>query len=522
MYRYTLLILFCLYSISVISQNITALDTITENTIWNYDTVFVNNNVFIPDNIGLTIEPGTNIIVTAYYCINIQGNIKAKGTETDKIKFTVSDTTNFSDTSTIAGGWDGIIFDNTPATNDSSIFEYCILEYGKAIADTSKGGVLYVNNFSKIRISNSIIQHNYSYKYGGGLYFENSSPIISNNEFYYNKTYHDGGGIYVKGESTALINNNLFKYNSAHKYFWTPWGIAEYGCGSSILVTYDELYTTKNPLIINNKCFNNKTTNGTIYESTYSIRVINNVICNNYGSGILNGHELGHTIFMNNTICNNYMCFGGIQVFSNGLKIKNNIIWGNSYLDSIPQIDINNYHPTIEYNCIEGGYEGVGNISSEPEFVNPSPGVGLDYEGDLYDWSLSKNSPCINAGSPDTTDLYLPQYDLAGNLRIKHDTIDIGAYEYQLGINNINDFITFSKDFVLYPNPATDYINISLSHNNQTNKFEIYDITGKLILSEKLISTLTKIHITGLSKGLYFYRIKNNNKTIDTGKFIKQ
>ncbi|MCK4662191.1 MAG: T9SS type A sorting domain-containing protein [Bacteroidales bacterium] len=520
MYRLALIFLFCFYSISVISQNITAPDTITENTVWNYDTVFVNNNVFIPDNIGLTIEPGTNIIVTAYYCINIQGNIKAKGAETDKIKFTVSDTTNFSDTSTIAGGWDGIIFDNTPATNDSSIFEYCILEYGKAIADTSKGGVLYVNNFSKIRISNSIIQHNYSYKYGGGLYFENSSPIISNNEFYYNKTYHDGGGIYVKGESTVIINNNLFKYNSAHKYFWTPWGIAEYGCGSSILVTYDELYT-QNSLIVNNKCFNNKTINGTIYLSTYYAKVVNNIICNNYGNGIMNGHQLSHDIYINNSICNNYMCFGGIKGSSNSLIIQNNIIWNNRYWYSIPQIDVSG-SSTIEYNCIQGGYEGVSNISSEPEFVNPSPGVGLDYEGDLYDWSLSKNSPCINAGLSDTTGLYLPQYDLAGNLRIKHDTIDIGAYEYQLGINNINDFTTFSKDFVLYPNPATDYINISLSHNNQTNKFEIYDITGKLILSEKLISTLTKIHITALSKGLYFYRIKNNNKTIGTGKFIKQ
>ncbi|MCK4662192.1 MAG: T9SS type A sorting domain-containing protein [Bacteroidales bacterium] len=522
MCKYTLLILFCFYSISVISQNITAPDTITENTIWNYDTVFVNNNVFIPDNIGLTIEPGTNIIITAYYCINIQGNIKAKGTETNKIKFTVSDTTNFSDTSTISGGWDGIIFDNTPATNDSSIFEYCILEYGKAIVDTSKGGVLYVNNFSKIRISNSIIQHNYSYKYGGGLYFENSSPIISNNEFYYNITFWYGGGIVIEGKSTALINNNMFKYNSAYKLFYYGTSIIlEGGCGSAVYVSYAELYTTQNPLIINNRCYNNKTVAGAIYLSTYNAKAINNIICNNYGNGIMNGHQLSHDIYISNTICMNYTLYGGIKGSSNSLIIQNNVSWENKRIENDPQIDVSG-SSTIEYNCIQGGYEGVGNISSEPEFVNPSPGVGLDYEGDIYDWSLSKNSPCINAGLPDTTGLYLPQYDLAGNLRIKHDTIDIGAYEYQLGINNIIDFTAFSKDFVLYPNPATDYINISLSHNNQTNKFEIYDITGKLILSEKLISTLTKIHITGLSKGLYFYRIKNNNKTIGTGKFIKQ
>ncbi len=523
MKKYTLLIIFCFYSVAIFSQSIIAEDTIKENITWNADTFFVNNNVFIPDSINLNIEPGVNVIVNGYYCIDVKGSLTAKGAKTALIKFTISDTTGFSDTSVVAGGWQGINFNNVLETNDSSIFDYCMLEYGKVVIDTLLGGGISVSNFSKIRISNSIIQHNYSYMQGGGLFFKNSSPIITNNEFYYNKTYYDGGGIYIKGKSNALIKNNLFKYNSAFKLFYGPYGTYAAGNGSAVCVTNEELYNTQNPVIINNKCFNNKSVDGTIYESTVSAKVINNVICNNFGDGILNGHQLSHCVYINNTVCNNYVISGGILVFSNGLKIINNIVWGNSFWYEIPQIDLFNCSPTIEYNCTEGGgFKGEGNIDRNPEFVNPSPGVGLDYEGDQYDWTLSKNSPCINAGTPDTTEMYLPQFDMAGNLRIMHDTIDIGAFEYQLGISSIFDFETRLKNFAVYPNPATNFVNISLTPNSNANKFEIYDITGKLIVLRQLESSLTTINVTDLSKGLYFYSIKNNDKTIDTGKFIKQ
>ena len=523
MKKHTLLVIFCFYSISIFSQSIITKDTIKENTTWNTDTVFVNNNIFIPDSINLNIEQGVNVIVTGYYYIDVKGSISAKGVKTDMIKFTISDTTGFSDTSVVAGGWQGINFNNVLETNDSTIFDYCMLEYGKVIIDTLLGGGISVNNFSKIRISNSIIQHNYSYKQGGGLFFKNSSAIITNNEFYYNKTYYDGAGIYIKGKSNTLIKNNLFKYNSAFRLIYGPYGTGGGGSGSAVCVTNDELYNTKNPVIINNKCFNNESVNGAIYESTVSTRVINNIICNNFGDGIVNGHQLSNSVYINNTVCNNYVICAGIEVSSNGLKIINNIVWGNSYYYQTPQICFLYGEPTIEYNCTEGGgFKGEGNIDRNPEFVNPSPGVGLDYEGDQYDWTLSKNSPCINAGTPDTTDMYLPQYDMAGNLRIMHDTIDIGAFEYQLGINNIIDFRTRLKDFIVYPNPATHFVNISLTPNSNVNKFEIYDITGKLILLKQLESSLTTINVTDLSKGLYFYRIKNNDKTIDTGKFIKQ
>ncbi|MBN2485343.1 MAG: T9SS type A sorting domain-containing protein [Bacteroidales bacterium] len=43
--------------------------------------------------------------------------------------------------------------------------------------------------------------------------------------------------------------------------------------------------------------------------------------------------------------------------------------------------------------------------------------------------TLNSDSYCVNAGTPDTTGLGLPEFDIEGNRRILNDTIDIGAFE---------------------------------------------------------------------------------------------
>ncbi|MBS3768202.1 MAG: hypothetical protein KGY75_08835, partial [Candidatus Cloacimonetes bacterium] len=63
---------------------------------------------------------------------------------------------------------------------------------------------------------------------------------------------------------------------------------------------------------------------------------------------------------------------------------------------------------------------GEGNIDQDPLFVG----------GDPFSYQLSEDSPCIDAGTPDTTGLNLPATDLAGNPRIYNGRVDIGAYEY--------------------------------------------------------------------------------------------
>jgi hypothetical protein len=83
--------------------------------------------------------------------------------------------------------------------------------------------------------------------------------------------------------------------------------------------------------------------------------------------------------------------------------------------------------PVVSFCNVQGGYEGEGNIDTDPCFFDPSLGAGIDYEGASATWTLRSCSACINSG----TDTFLPETDLAGGPRIYSDIVDIGAYENQ-------------------------------------------------------------------------------------------
>jgi hypothetical protein len=74
--------------------------------------------------------------------------------------------------------------------------------------------------------------------------------------------------------------------------------------------------------------------------------------------------------------------------------------------------------------------------------------------------------------------------------------------------------------FIIYPNPATETLNISFMNNAaDKQQIEIYNSMGSLI-KEMIISEPTQLNIANLPNGLYFVRLKNNSQLIQ--KFIKQ
>jgi GH43 family beta-xylosidase len=68
----------------------------------------------------------------------------------------------------------------------------------------------------------------------------------------------------------------------------------------------------------------------------------------------------------------------------------------------------------VSYSNVQYGYQGEGNISSDPKFV----GNG--------DYHLKQISPCIDSGASDNA----PSTDIEGNSRPKGGGYDMGAYEY--------------------------------------------------------------------------------------------
>ena len=132
----------------------------------------VEGDVIIANDSVLTIHPGVEVIFNGHYELKVHGNLNAIGNENNNILFTVADTTGFSDTTSVSGGWHGIRFMDNQSI-DTSFLVYCILSFGKAVGDELEdkfGGAIYSNNYSFLYISDSKIIHNMAYEKGGGIY----------------------------------------------------------------------------------------------------------------------------------------------------------------------------------------------------------------------------------------------------------------------------------------------------------------------------------------------------------------
>ena len=93
------------------------------------------------------------------------------------------------------------------------------------------------------------------------------------------------------------------------------------------------------------------------------------------------------------------------------------------------------------------------------------------------------------------------------------------AYEiFTVGIKEteLNIFLT------VFPNPTTDYLTLSISEFEISNlTYQLYDISGKLLQSEKITGNQTSIVMSNLVPANYFVKVIQGNKEVKTIKIIK-
>jgi hypothetical protein len=87
-----------------------------------------------------------------------------------------------------------------------------------------------------------------------------------------------------------------------------------------------------------------------------------------------------------------------------------------------------------------------------------------------------------------------------------------------LGIDNHSINLELSA----YPNPTTNYLTLNVGKAElSTLNFQLFDISGKLIESRKIISSNETIGMENLPNAIYFLKVTNNNKQVKTFKIIK-
>ena len=277
---------------------------------------------------------------------------------------------------------------------------------------------------------------------------------------------------------------------------------------------------------------------GGIYVSDADVSIINCLLNNNHATG--NGGaialENSDSYLLNTTISDNKSenNGGGLYIKDSKPQIYNSIIFYNEAEKIGNQVYVEGSEETPGfYFCdIEEGLAAFGlsdildftnyylnNIDLDPQF-NPDPVVDKSYKN--Y-YTISKNSPCINKGSADTSGLNIPQNDLAGHNRIIQERIDIGSYECR-NPNGIEDE-NIATDFTLYqnyPNPFNPTTTISYfvpENFSGVVNLKIYNCLGQLVtqLGKKIDKAgLVKMNFnaSSLPSGLYYYGIKAGEKVL--------
>lgn len=108
------------------------------------------------------------------------------------------------------------------------------------------------------------------------------------------------------------------------------------------------------------------------------------------------------------------------------------------------------------------------------------------------------------------------------------DTITLVGREVFLGSARWNANTTQIKkvdndlDFNIFPNPATDELNIKIQNEKGNNKLviEIYSATGEKI--SQTIFQQQSINVSALAKGFYMIKLKSNGVVVGVKTFIKE
>jgi len=206
------------------------------------------------------------------------------------------------------------------------------------------------------------------------------------------------------------------------------------------------------------------TSGGALFNFTSRPSLTNCVFSANTGTmgGAILNRDGSDARITNCTFNRNLATLGGALYnnINSSPALTNCILWGNvddAGVTAESQMRTETGAPTVNYSCFQGGWTGsggVGNISSDPLFVNDAGPDGQGGTGD-EDLHISDGSHCIDAGDntavpPDTVDLNANQdtleptpVDRDGNARFVDDPaapnigngtspmVDMGAYEKQ-------------------------------------------------------------------------------------------
>ena len=106
---------------------------------------------------------------------------------------------------------------------------------------------------------------------------------------------------------------------------------------------------------------------------------------------------------------------------------------------------------------------------------------------------------------------------------VKTDSMGYSPHAYTVSIEQ-NELIIAKNKLSIYPNPATDNINLDFEQSpNEDMQLSIYNSAGQLVLSKQLNGYVDtyRVNVEALALGVYFVRLSSDNKILFSSKFVK-
>jgi hypothetical protein len=130
----------------------------------------------------------------------------------------------------------------------------------------------------------------------------------------------------------------------------------------------------------------------------------------------------------------------------------------------------------------------------------------------------------VYSGTGVTGSTFDPAVSGAGTFNVMYNYTDVNncsnsasqsaSVSLCTGVDQANNMSSIS----IYPNPANDVIYVNLGNVLSENSvIELYDAIGKLVMSQKVVDSISTLSITNFAKGIYSVRI-----LVDSHQMVKR
>jgi len=176
-----------------------------------------------------------------------------------------------------------------------------------------------------------------------------------------------------------------------------------------------------------------------------------------------------------------YNC--GVTLSKDTIGGMNRVQWSYTEYDAPPP-----FNPHVRYRSYE---EGIGGMQG---FVLVNQGSNPMNTSELISFCVCGQSIYPNSNSANCYDITSISNVFSNNLQVN-----------------------------LYPNPTTDQLHLSINEMNGSNyQLILTDILSQEVYSSSVTQSESTHDISGLSSGIYTWRLVGNNNVIKTGKVVKE